>query len=225
MRILILLLIALAIPDYSSAALYTYVDGQGLRHYTNVPGDARAKPLKFKHHQWTTIRPRAQILRGSKPPRQRNRRLYTALSGMSIEKQIQRASLEHKIDPLLIKAIIKTESNFNRFAVSSHGAQGLMQLMPDTAKDLQVTDPFDVYQNISGGTRYLRNLLDNYSGNLQLSLAAYNAGPGLVDRLGRVPRIPETINYVRKVLQYYKGYRKAGSASSSINLREMVTIN
>jgi soluble lytic murein transglycosylase-like protein len=97
--------------------------------------------------------------------------------------------------------------------------------MPGTAKDLQVTDPFDVYQNISGGTRYLRNLLDNYSGNLQLSLAAYNAGPGLVDRLGRVPHIPETINYVRKVLQYYKGYQKAGIASSSINLREMVTIN
>jgi len=228
MRILILMLIVLAIPEYSAAALFTYVDDHGLRHYTNVAGDSRARPIHLGDQQKTTYRPRAQIQlsrRCSKPVKPQYRPQQKAVSGTGIEDQIRRVSLKHRIDPLLIKAIIKTESNFNQFAISSHGAQGLMQLMPETAKDLQVTNPFDAYQNISGGTRYFRNLLDNYQGNLQLSLAAYNAGPGRVDRCGAIPRIPETIAYVHKVLRHYRAYQQKSRLLTSINLRQMVTIN
>jgi soluble lytic murein transglycosylase-like protein len=104
-------------------------------------------------------------------------------------------------------AVIKTESDFDQFALSKTGAQGLMQLMPETARELNVLNPFNPHENIDGGTRYLRRMLDLFDGNLRLSLAAYNAGPTLVGRLQKVPRIPETIRYVKKVLAHYKKYR------------------
>ncbi|HEB70037.1 MAG TPA: DUF4124 domain-containing protein [Desulfobulbus sp.] len=222
MRFLIPLLFILVVPGYSLATLYTYVDDQGIRHYTNVPGDRRAKLVQTKT-RWQQSRPKIGKLKIRKSLQPRKQHQRTAAAG--IEEHIRRASFEHRVDPLLIKAIIKTESNFNQFAVSPHGAQGLMQLMPDTAKDLQVTDPFDAYQNISAGTRYIRSMLDNYRGDLQLSLAAYNAGPGRVSRFGKVPRIPETMAYVRKVMQYYRAYQRGGSPSTSINVRRLVTIN
>jgi soluble lytic murein transglycosylase-like protein len=118
---------------------------------------------------------------------------------------IHAAATEHGVDPLLIKAIIKAESNFDPAAVSPKGAQGLMQLMPATAKDLQVTDPFDPQDNITGGAKYLRFLLNSYEWNLELSLAAYNAGPGKVKK--SVPNIDETKRYVAKVLESYQDYR------------------
>jgi len=116
----------------------------------------------------------------------------------------------YNIDPHLIKAVIRTESGFNHRAISRKGAQGLMQLMPGTAEDLRVDNPFNPGENIDGGVRYLRSLLDTFDGNLILSLAAYNAGPGLVKRTGGVPRIPETIDYVRKVLFNYRMYKATG---------------
>ena len=224
MRILILLLVALTLPALAQATLYTYVDNQGLRHYTNVPSDARARAIKLPEHQRVPSRPRVRL---SHVPRQhRQRTIHMPINTSRLENHILHASMEHQVDPLLIKAIIKTESNFNQFAVSSHGAQGLMQLMPETAKDLQVTDPFDAYQNISAGTRYFRNLLNTFSGNIRLSLAAYNAGPGRVARLGAIPRIPETIDYVRTVLRHYREYKHTTSRlPTSINLRRLVTIN
>jgi len=123
------------------------------------------------------------------------------------DRQIRRIGTLYNVDPSLIKAIIHTESYFDYQAVSRAGAQGLMQLMPGTAKDLQVSNPFDPHENIDGGTRYFRYLLDSFNNDLILSLAAYNAGPGLVARTGGVPRIPETLRYINKVLKQYKVYK------------------
>jgi len=104
------------------------------------------------------------------------------------------------LTPDLLRAVIEKESAYLPCAVSRKGAQGLMQLMPETAADLGVTDPFDPAQNLGGGARFLRQLLDRYAGNLVLALGAYNAGPGRVDRLGRLPLFPETVNYVSEIL-------------------------
>jgi soluble lytic murein transglycosylase-like protein len=108
------------------------------------------------------------------------------------------------VDPALVRAVIKTESNFNRWAVSNKGALGLMQLIPNTGRRFGVRDFFDPQQNVDGGVRYLRFLLDKFNGNLDLSLAAYNAGENLVEKLGRIPPIAETTNYVRRVRAIYK---------------------
>jgi soluble lytic murein transglycosylase-like protein len=112
-------------------------------------------------------------------------------------------SQNHGVDPALVRAVIKTESNFNRWAVSNKGARGLMQLIPETGARYGVRDFFDPQQNVEGGVQYLKFLLQKFNGNLDLSLAAYNAGENLVQRLGRIPPIPETTNYVRKVRANY----------------------
>jgi soluble lytic murein transglycosylase-like protein len=125
----------------------------------------------------------------------------------NLQNIIDEASQKFGVDASLIKAVIKQESQFNPNAVSPVGAQGLMQLMPQTAELLGVTDSFDVRQNVFGGTRYLKMLLDKYNNNLPLSLAAYNAGASRVDNAGAVPAIPETQNYVLKVLQFYDDFR------------------
>ncbi|MBN1536740.1 MAG: lytic transglycosylase domain-containing protein [Anaerolineales bacterium] len=115
---------------------------------------------------------------------------------------IRAASEKYDVDADLIQAVIKAESNFNASAVSSCGALGLMQLMPATAKSLGVDDPLDPKQNIFGGTKFLHRLLDKYNNNVSLALAAYNAGPGAVDKYGGIPPYSETQTYVKRVLNY-----------------------
>jgi soluble lytic murein transglycosylase-like protein len=119
-----------------------------------------------------------------------------------IEQMVQIAAEKYNLPPELINAVIRAESNFEVRAVSSAGAQGLMQLMPATAKELGVENPFDIAQNINGGAKYLRQMLDRFGGNVRKALAAYNAGPGTVSKYGgRVP-YPETRQYVQRVLRF-----------------------
>ncbi|MBN2072709.1 MAG: lytic transglycosylase domain-containing protein [Actinobacteria bacterium] len=110
---------------------------------------------------------------------------------------------ETGVDPDLIKEMIKVESNFDPGATSGSGAMGLMQLMPDTAKSLGVTDAYDIYQNLNGGITMIKKLLESFNGDVKLALAAYNAGSGRVKEYGGVPPIPETVNYVNSILSAY----------------------
>jgi len=194
------LILIVALQSEVQAELHICIDAAGKKSYTNVITSGNCQPLRSR----AGINRRPQAQSNSSPTTLRGR-----LKGnsSSYDLHINRSARRYNVDPYLIKAVIKTESDFDCYALSKAGAQGLMQLMPGTAKELNVRNPFNPYENIDGGTRYLRNMLKIFNGNLQLSLAAYNAGPTLVKRLQRIPRIPETERYIQKVLRHYKGYR------------------
>ena len=187
----------LAVCCFSPAApieagsIYRYIDAEGVVHFSDAPVDERYRRLKPSAREGLAITPRP-IRRG--PSERDYDRLIVKLAG------------RHRLQPALVKAVIAAESNFQPNAVSRVGAQGLMQLMPATAAELGVERPFGVVENIDGGARYLRILLDRY-GDLTRSLAAYNAGPTAVDRHRGVPPYRETQAYVKRVLEYYRGYR------------------
>jgi len=124
----------------------------------------------------------------------------------SLEGLIRRTARKYRVDPHLVKAVVAAESNFDVLAVSAKGAQGLMQLMPATAREMGVRKPFKPSENIRGGVKYLRTLLDRYA-SISIAIAAYNAGPVAVDRYGGIPPFPETQAYVKRVLRYYHEYR------------------
>jgi hypothetical protein len=128
-----------------------------------------------------------------------------AATAGDIDSAIEQAAARHNVDPNLVRAVVKVESNFNPNAVSRKGAMGLMQLMPSTARQLNVKNPFDPEQNVDAGVRHLKQLLESYGGNIKLTLAAYNAGAGAVARSAGVPRYAETQNYVRRITNLYYG--------------------
>jgi soluble lytic murein transglycosylase-like protein len=132
-----------------------------------------------------------------------------------IDASIVMAAARHNVDPNLVRAVVKVESNFNSNAVSSKGAIGLMQLMPKTARQLKVKNPFDPDQNVDAGVRHLKYLLESYNGDVNLTLAAYNAGEGAVRRSAGVPHYSETQNYVRRITNlYYGGFDLSPSGAS-----------
>jgi len=129
----------------------------------------------------------------------------TASTQGDIDTAIEQAAARHNVDPNLVRAVVKVESNFNPNAVSRKGAMGLMQLMPSTARQLKVKNPFDPEQNVDAGVRHLKQLLESYGGDVKLTLAAYNAGAGAVARSSGVPHYAETQNYVRRITNLYYG--------------------
>src|ERR1039458_4047474 len=128
-----------------------------------------------------------------------------AATAGDIDSAIEQAAARHNVDPNLVRAVVKVESNFNPNAVSRKGAMGLMQLMPSTARQLNVKNPFDPEQNVDAGVRHLKQLLESYGGDIKLTLAAYNAGAGAVARSSGVPHYAETQNYVRRITNLYYG--------------------
>jgi soluble lytic murein transglycosylase-like protein len=132
-----------------------------------------------------------------------------------IDESIVMAAARHNVDPNLVRAVVKVESNYNSNAVSRKGAMGLMQLMPSTARELKVKNPFDPEQNVDAGVRHLKQLLESYNGDVNLTLAAYNAGSGAVARSAGVPRYAETQNYVRKITNLYYGGADLAPSSES----------
>jgi len=146
------------------------------------------------------VRPSAKITNNLSTPVITNKSGY---SRTEIENIIEDISNKHGVNSKLVKALIKQESGFNPNAVSKAGATGLMQLMPSTAKNLGVTDATNPIQNVDGGVRYLKSMMNKYNGNLILALAAYNAGPGAVDKYNGVPPYKETQNYVKNILANY----------------------
>ena len=170
-------------PKQSAAEIYQYVGANGTISLTNVPSDARYRKIELD-----------------------SARLHEVLSERELEPVIRRHSSRQRLHPALIRAVIKAESNFDPRAVSRAGAIGLMQLMPQTAVRMDVRDVYDPDENVGGGTKYLRQLLDRFHGNLPLALAAYNAGENVVDRYKALPPIDETRRYVRKVLHYYRTF-------------------
>jgi len=182
------IMIAMATPLY--ADIYVYADKEGVLHFTNVPTSSQSSNYKVYIKETS------------------NRPLESNITDL-YDHVISEASHTHGVSFSLLKALIKTESDFNPRAVSSAGARGLMQLMPENIKTLKINNPFDPRENIMGGTQYLKQLIDRFNGKLPLALAAYNAGPGVVEKYRRIPPFKETENFVKQVMKYYSFFNKS----------------
>jgi soluble lytic murein transglycosylase-like protein len=218
------------------------VDDTGHKVYVNdVTAPAPTQPFRSRQNKlvfWSTTEHRWKVVPHQnvqaatsaaqevseylkKSPAQQNSTARKGFNQQEIDAAIDAAAARHNVDANLVRALVKVESNFNPNAVSRKGAMGLMQLMPQTARSLNVTNPFNPEENIDAGVRHLKHLLESYGGNVQLSLAAYNAGQGAVARSAGIPRFGETQNYVRRITRLYGG---EGSSYFSSASREPVKV-
>jgi len=191
-----ILLFAATAPTPALADIFVYVDNEGVMHFSNAP----------THNQYHVYMREgngtpSEVEKKFKPDTDKYDHLISESCGL------------HGVDFALVKAIIRAESSFDPYAISSKGAEGLMQLMPETSKKLNVANPFDPHENIKGGVKYLKYLLDRFNYDLRLSLAAYNAGETTVTQIKGVPNYRETKNYVAEVMRYYKEYKKKSPAN------------
>ena len=192
LRLAVLIALSLcASPLWASAKIYTYIDAQGQRHYTDVPDNNRYRLL--------VLSPQDRTASGD---RYDSQLLAKATQYDSI---IEHAAVSSALEPNLLRAVIVVESGFNSRAVSKRGAVGLMQLMPATASRYGVLNPYDARQNVHGGARYLKFLIDRFGHDIRLALAAYNAGEEAVERNGgQIPPFSETMAYVPRVMKIYR---------------------
>lgn len=188
-----LFIFSISASGVSAADIYKYEDSEGVIHFTDTPTDRRFKIFMRDLEKDRRLRTNFGFGRASRNPAE-------------FDLIINSCSAEFGVDKSLVKAVIHAESGYNPNAVSRKGAAGLMQLMPGTAHDLKVADSFNPSDNIRGGVRYLRFLLDTFKGDVTLALAAYNAGLKNVAKHGGIPPYQETRNYVSKVLDYQRNY-------------------
>ncbi len=214
----------------SSATITTSTDDSGRQIYVNdsnsAPSIRKSQPTRFipsglaywspSEHRWKGVRSASiRAARSAAAEVSQSEQTSSFVRGkpftqQEIDAAIDQAAAQHNVDPSLVRAVIKVESNFNPNAVSRKGAMGLMQLMPQTARQLNVTNPFDPEQNVDAGVRHLKQLMESFGGDVKLSLAAYNAGAGAVARSGGVPRFAETRNYVKRITGLYYGEADPG---------------
>jgi soluble lytic murein transglycosylase-like protein len=176
-------------PTVISADIYRQVDKEGVVHFTNTP-DGSEGELYIREAP-------------KRPPRRRS----SGMDNRAMMDYAEQCSRANNLSPALVKAIIRAESNGERYAVSPKGAQGMMQLMPFTARRMKVSNPFDPIENIEGGVKYIKELLGTFGGNLLHAVAAYNAGPNAVKKYGGIPPYKETRLYVKRVMNYYQQYQ------------------
>lgn len=190
----LILLAAFILPSLAGADIYMFIDSSGTANFTNVP-------ISQDFKLYIREKPQPGKVKGSGASK--------SGKGNNFHPEIKDAAKTFGVDYSLVKAVIKAESDFNPGAVSKKGATGLMQIMPFNWDSLNINDPFDPGQNIMGGTQYLKLLMIRYKGNLPLVLAAYNAGPDVVDKYNSVPPYGETQSYVTRVMKLYSLYRGA----------------
>lgn len=178
------------------ADIFLYIDKEGVMHFSNAPTHTR-----YRVYMKEDSSAPARVVKSAKPDTDK----YDHL--------IAESCRLHGVDFALVKAVIRAESCFDPYAISSKGAEGLMQLMPETSKRLNVANPFDPHENIRGGVKYLKYLLGRFNSDIKLSLAAYNAGETTVAQVNGIPNYRETKNYVAEVLRYYQAYKKKSSTS------------
>jgi len=194
-----LFLILFSVPAAGYGDIYRYIDANGVTHFTDRP----------THGQYRLFM-KSKRAQASKPGGGSVNLTNLTKHYDSLVKHYANA---YNLDEALVHAVIKVESNYNSNALSNKGAQGLMQLIPETASDMNVRDPFNPEDNIRGGSRYLRLMLDQFQGDTDLALAAYNAGPNAVLRHQGIPPYEETRNYVQKVKKYLEYFRQNRTAS------------